>query len=391
MPHQENVDITKSLFEQPMLRVFYSKGMDFLFSCINAVFSSRTRAEHTFEKVLIIKLSALGDVLAFSPIPRLIKQHSAVEVHHLVMESCADATKYNPFVDKQIVIPNFPSSSIKNNIMVIFNLIITLRAQNYQKAIIFHRNFFFQLLCKVAGVRLIFGYTSSKNIFLTQYLDYKFNINRTLQDASLLKLSGYKTPFPKKLEFYFPNNKIDVTCFGIPEIYVAINPGGGNFHSPADNRIWPMEKYIDLIEKLKKPVVLLGHGASDESRCNFIEKNIRHGEVINLSGRTSLLQAAIILKKAILYVGNDSAMIFLSSALGTPYLGIYGPTQVEACFPIGKNGDYLMSQVSCSPCYNPFDGMSGSMYVCKNNVCMQSVEVDIVLEKAKNLLNLIKK
>lgn len=61
-------------------------------------------------KLLIVKLSALGDVLASTPFFRLIKQrHPDWEIHHLVMQHYASITESNPWVDRQVVVDFLPS------------------------------------------------------------------------------------------------------------------------------------------------------------------------------------------------------------------------------------------------------------------------------------------
>jgi heptosyltransferase-2 len=340
----------------------------------------------TTHKILLIKLSALGDVLAFSPIPGLISSTNKHVIDHMVMGVSSEITKYDPHINKQIVIPEFPGKKLFSNVLIVYKLLKAIYGNQYDVAIIYHRNVLFQILCALSGIRNIFGYKSLFNIFLTGRLEYKNNVNRTNQDIELTRVAGYDIKYADRLVFYTSKNVNEFVKFNTPKDFYVINSGGGNFHAPADNRYWPIENYINLIDKLSLPVVLLGSGQKDEMRSYQIMNQIKKNNVINLVGKTSFQETAYILKQCKLFIGNDSSLLFLAAALDIPLLGLYGPTPVSAALPIGSKSFYIKSNANCSPCYNPLDGISGVMYKCNNNICMQMIDVNTVLKKI-NMFN----
>lgn len=337
-------------------------------------------------KILVIKLSAIGDVLASSPIFGLLAADH--EVHHLVMSHCSNVTLNNPAIVKHHIIDLIPSGNRWLDFYRIIRLILNLRTEKYKVAFILHRNFVFQIICWLAGIKKIYGFTSCLNLFLSQHVAYRFDINRTLQECELLRLGGFSVIDPEYLEFY---PEIDILPQGLltllPSNFIACNPGGGNPHSPADNRIWPIEYYAELINRASLPFVILGSGQSDQERVIRLAKLVKPKKMINLVGKTTLSETALILQRAALYVGNDSSLIFLSAAMDVKTIGLYGPTQVEAAKPIGKKQFAIRSYSSCSPCYNPYLGVNGMMYTCTNNICMQEINVETVLLKMKEVLN----
>lgn len=336
-------------------------------------------------KVLIIKLSSIGDVLASSPIFSLLAADR--EVHHLVMSHCRSVTWNNPAIAKHHVIDLIPSGNRWLDLWRAFRLALTLRGEKYDAAFVLHRNIVFQIICWLAGIGKIYGFSARWNPFFTRHMPYRFDVNRTLQECALLRLGGFDIQDPERLEFYPELEALPPSLLALlPVRFIACNPGGGNPHSPADNRMWPIEHYAALINRSPLPFVILGHGQSDQERVNRLGKLVEPERMIDLVGKTSFSETALILQHAALYVGNDSSLMFLGAAMGAKTLGLYGPTQVEAANPIGKKQYSIRGEAPCAPCYNPYDGIKGKMYTCKNNVCMSSIAVDTALSELNRLL-----
>lgn len=345
------------------------------------------KAPSHFKKIILFKLASIGDVLVSTPFFRLIKErYPDTEIHHLVMKHCAMVTENNPYVDKQIIVDILPSGSKYRDLKIVSNLIMQLRKEKYDMAIIFHRSFYFQLIAKLAGIKHIIGFKSTLNLFLDHYITYRIDINRTIQDYNLLKTAGIDIEKPEKLEFYIDYGKINRDIVSsLPQKFIACNPGGGNPHAPADNKIWPPEYYAELIDSSPLPIVLLGRGEKDLE----IERKIKlvaRTPVISFINRTNFYETAYIIKQSVMYIGNDSSLLFLASALDKPSLGIYGPTQAFAFNPLGKKQYTIESPAPCAPCYNPYEGLKSKMYTCKDNICMKSITVESVVEKMLEIL-----
>ena len=89
---------------------------------------------------------------------------------------------------------------------------------------IFHRNYFFQILCKLGGIKKIVGFQSKKNHFLDFSLKYSVEFNRTIQEYFLIYKSGIKISKPKSLDFYPDYNKVDyILLSSLPKKYIVCN------------------------------------------------------------------------------------------------------------------------------------------------------------------------
>ena len=60
------------------------------------------------------------------------------------------------------------------------------------------------------------------------------------------------------------------------------------------------------------------------------------GDAIDLCGRLSLAEVAACLARCALFVGNDSGLMHLAAAAGTPTLGLFGPSRADEYAPAGR-------------------------------------------------------
>ena len=175
---------------------------------------------------------------------------------------------------------------------------------------------------------------------------------------------------------------------------MVIAPGGGNnLWSQMETRKWPIENYAELtgriIVELKTTVVMLGD-KNDLQYAKQIASAVNSERFISLTGKTSINQSALILKRAKLFIGNDSFPLFLASAVDIPTIGLFGPTNAELINPFLDKHIAVQSTLDCSPCYNPVDGVKGCAYVCEQGKCMMAISVDSVFGKVKDIFSVIK-
>ncbi|HLG29337.1 MAG TPA: glycosyltransferase family 9 protein, partial [Candidatus Brocadiales bacterium] len=109
-------------------------------------------------------------------------------------------------------------------------------------------------------------------------------------------------------------------------------------------------------------------------------------KVLNLTGKTSLIETMAILKMSHLYIGNDSGPLFIAAAVGTPTLAIFGPTDASVINPPGRLNVAAQSPADCSPCYNPLEGLEGRAYKCNSYKCMAEISMEKVFQAASELL-----
>jgi ADP-heptose:LPS heptosyltransferase len=85
------------------------------------------------------------------------------------------------------------------------------------------------------------------------------------------------------------------------------------------------------------------------------------------------------IRKASVYIGNDSGITHLSALLGVPTVSIFGPTDPEIWRPLGRRVKVVRPDVSCSPCTEEMRN------ACPRPRCIESVSLDDVKRAAESL------
>jgi heptosyltransferase-2 len=142
----------------------------------------------------------------------------------------------------------------------------------------------------------------------------------------------------------------------------------GATYGPAKR--WPY--FNDLVQLLSgKRIVLLGKTGDAAG----IESPAQHSASIeDLTGRTTLPQAAAIIAAAGSVIANDSGLMHLAGFLGTPVAGIFGSTSPDWTHPLGKRSAAVYDRQPCSPCFER---------TCRfgHYTCLRSIAAPQVMER----------
>jgi len=153
---------------------------------------------------------------------------------------------------------------------------------------------------------------------------------------------------------------------------------------------WPLPYWATLLDRLiheaGAQIILTGAPADLPLVDNVISHMREHP--INLAGKTSLPQLAALLQRANLLISGDSGPIHIASALGTPIIGLYGPTNPALTGPVSPDATVLRSPIWCSPCYNTIDSADCRFYTtqCMKNITPTQV-FEVVLKKLGEIKN----
>jgi heptosyltransferase-2 len=129
---------------------------------------------------------------------------------------------------------------------------------------------------------------------------------------------------------------------------VALCPGAE--YGPAKR--WPPAYFADLARALTRngdAVWLLG-SAKDAEIAQDIER-LSGGACVNLCGRTTLDQAVELLASARLAITNDSGLMHVAAAVGTPLVAIYGSSTPVFTPPMSRLATIARLDIPCSPCF----------------------------------------
>ena len=155
--------------------------------------------------------------------------------------------------------------------------------------------------------------------------------------------------------------------------WVAVAPGASK-----ENKRWPAERLAEVARRLREDgcrVALLG-GPMDGELLNIVRPHVD----ADLSSE-SLPVLASALKRVAVLIGNDSGLVHVAGAVGTPAVAIFGPTSVNRWGPQGK-GVAVSVGLACAPCSNH----GGAKCPLGHHDCLQKLDVERVLGAARALL-----
>lgn len=150
---------------------------------------------------------------------------------------------------------------------------------------------------------------------------------------------------------------------------------------------WPIARFAELADRLTgrhgilpgARIAVFG-GADERDAAAPLLAHLAADRTLDLVGRLELLDVFACLKRAALFVGNDSALMHMAAASGTPTLGLFGPSREALYAPWGPNG----AAVRGTETYEAIIAAPG--YDRRRHTCrMESLTVDRALEAAAAL------
>ena len=153
--------------------------------------------------------------------------------------------------------------------------------------------------------------------------------------AAVLRLD----PPPPPVAWFAPEDSARAAAFlgdGRPVLALGPTANWGG-------KVWPAERFVELARALvgpggplagARPVLLGGPGEAERAMAAPVVAALPGA--LDLVGRLSLPEAAALLARAGLFVGNDSGLMHLSAAAGAPTLGLFGPTPAGEYGPVGR-------------------------------------------------------
>ncbi len=324
-------------------------------------------------RILVVKLSSLGDLMHALPAVHNLKVGLSAEVDWVTQPEYVDLARC--FEDVANVIP-FPR---REPFAKGVEFVRRLRLRRYDLVIDFQGLLKSALICGLARARRILGPSFRR------------------EGTGLLY---HAVAGPRNKERHAVEENLDVVRFlGLDVLPAAFplrvtKPAGLAAHprvavlpiSRHANKNWPEERFMEVVRWLRRErgaqVFCLG-GKADQAVCDEIVRAVNTDSggppVTDLAGRTSLVDMAGLLGGMDLVIGNDSGPIHVAAALGVPVLAIFGPTDPRRTGPYGDRHRVVVGGEGCRPCHR-----RECVHVTPH--CLDKLTVDRVLEAAGAML-----
>lgn len=132
--------------------------------------------------------------------------------------------------------------------------------------------------------------------------------------------------------------------------YAVLVPGASNGAA----KRWPPRLWAQLGDRLAADLgltLVIAGGATERALAQDIV-DIAAAPMANLAGSTSLEDLMCLLADAEVVVAGDTGPLHLAAAVGTPVVGIYGPTDPAHTGALNERAEVVRLGVACSPCYD---------------------------------------
>lgn len=306
-------------------------------------------------------------------------------IHLMVGASCRDVAEHLPYFDDLVVIDDarLLAGGIGGKLAGALDLL--QRFRGYDEAIILHRDSRYAMLARVAGIDVRRGFAGPlASRFLTHPYEPPATEHHTTQ---YLRVAGFDAgsrngPWVHRDgELEQSLNRIRSLGFGGQNSWVALGFGGGNnVKTRTALKSWPLQSYLALADDLRRAghsVVWLGD-SDDAALLGGVERGLV------LAGKVSVAETAAVISQSRLVVANDTMILHLADSLGTPAIGLFGPTQPYHYGPRGERSTYLWAgrDLPCSPCHT-----NGHFPPCGfAHRCMTQLTVRQVADEAMRIL-----
>ena len=280
--------------------------------------------EKNAKKILFITLSNIGDAILTTPTLEALHFKYPNAVFDIVGDKRSRILfKYCPYMN------NFIEKDKSLGWYGILSLIRKIRQERYDLAVDLRSDL---LLYFIKSKNFFFKASNNLTLNLHSVEKHFLSIKKIIQDKPPLTkiwLSDYESETSRKIFNKYSNTQ-----------FLALGLGA-NFNG----KIWDVSKFIDLAKYLKDifgVIILVGDLKDAALSEEFISEY--KGVVINCCGHYNLLETAAIIKKSNFFVGNDSGLGHIASAVGTKSFTIFGVGNPYRYKPWGKNAFWIQDK-----------------------------------------------
>lgn len=335
------------------------------------------------ERILVIRLSAMGDVLLTTPVIRWLKHRFPDStIDFLVKRRFAPILANNPYVDHVLAFDSDGGGS------ELIQRAKEIRASKYTRVLDLQTNPRSILLGWLSNAPVRRFYPGRwkryhlvrfKRFLNDAFAPIPLRMLKTLQNWGV-KDDGLGLDFvlDADVRSWAEKQRIQ-TGWQEGDPYLIIAPSAGR-----KTKRWPEERFTEVGIHFHKQGFRIGlvGGTSDDECCDRVAASI-HTDVLNLAGRATLQQTAAFIEGSHLLITNDTGVMHMGAAVNSPILAVFGPTSEHlGFFPFRAESIIVEKKMNCRPC--SYHGTDECPII--HFKCMLEIPSDDVILAAENLL-----
>jgi heptosyltransferase-1 len=355
----------------------------------------RNRMGEPPKSILIIKLSAIGDVVHTLPLLEVLRKNfPEARIDWVVEEESSQIIDTHEGIDNVIISrrKSWQKRLLKGREgFAVFGEVIQffkeLRSNKYDLVIDLQGLFKSAILIGLSkGKRKIgpnWGREGSQ-LFLTERPFFAEADSHAVD--KYLKVAEYLGCEKDSWKGHIPIKKSDMRSIdkylddkGVKDQrLVAINP-----FAKWTTKLWEPERFAALADRMQRELgcsIIFTGSRQDRALIDEIMERMQEKST-NLAGNTTLKELAYLYSKCQLLVTTDTGPMHIAAAMDCPVVALFGPTAPWRTGPYGKGHTVIRDEIECSPCFNK---------KCDHVSCMRNISVDKVFEKVKEQINMLR-
>ncbi|MFH1791098.1 MAG: glycosyltransferase, partial [Candidatus Omnitrophota bacterium] len=282
-------------------------------------------------RILIIKISSLGDVLLSMPSVRAVRgKYPKAVIKVLVGAESRDVFKNCPYADEIIYCD---LKGVNRGIKGLTCLGDRLRSEDFDIVIDLQNSRKSHILSLLSGAPERLGYDNGKWSFLLSKKahDTGMPLNPIDHQMRVLALTGIGD-MDRRLALFTSQDDEEWAGAFLAENWInpkvpflALNLGASARWA---TKLWPVENFVEVAERLARDMgmrtVVIGNDPGDKRIKDFMAR--ARSKPVSAAGRTTVGQLIALLKRAGVLITSDSAPMHAASGVGTPFVALFGPT-----------------------------------------------------------------
>jgi heptosyltransferase-1 len=336
-------------------------------------------------KVLIVKLSALGDVVQSLPVAMAIHtQMPEAEIDWLVEKPSAPLLMGHPALNRVLVSPRHEITQGDGNIFTaLTGFGRELRSTTYDAVLDLQGLMKSAMLVALCKAELKIGFKGGKEPLsawpLTERLDpYDPDRHALERYLDLLEPLGLMRPAhpqfglePSEESLARVDELLGQRVEGKP--LIVLHP-----MAKWESKLWPQKHWAELARDLNGLGVRLAlSGSKDDRKVTRAIATAAGANIIDLAGQMSLKDLTALLCRADLLVSTDTGVMHLGAAIGCPVVALFGPTAHWRTGPYGQGNRVVRLNMECAPCFKR---------ECDDPRCMNGLGPQRVLAEVKEAI-----
>jgi heptosyltransferase-1 len=340
--------------------------------------------------ILIVRLTARGDVVFATPLIQAFRRtYPEARITWLAESHTADLVLHNPHLDEVIVWNRKEWKRLlrRGKLLTVGRLAVDfvreLRSREFDLAVDVHGLLRAGVMTYLSGAptRIGLGSTEGSSLLMTHVVSPDRDDHPRVSSWYLhlahefgLDVGDFRLDVVLSREDEESARQL-IERAGLTEGYAVICP-----FTTRDWKHWFEDRWAELAERIHAelgltPVIL---GGPDDLEAERRIREAVSGRIVSLVGKTSLAEAAAMVKFASLLVGVDTGLTHIASAFERPTVALFG-SNIPYSEPPTDRARIILHRLECTPCkHNP---------ICDGDyTCMRLITVDEVLGTAREVL-----